>query len=58
MSRSQDNVAQGASAIDPEKVPWPALRSLFSESVYGGRIDNRFDSMLLEYVLGAVESVS
>ena len=31
----------------PEKVPWDALRTLLSQCIYGGKIDNEFDQRLL-----------
>jgi dynein heavy chain 1 len=43
-----DVVAQGRANISPEKIPWDAIRTLLSESVYGGRIDNEFDQKLLD----------
>ena len=39
---------QGRSNLPPEKVPWDALKSLLSMSIYGGRIDNDFDQRLLD----------
>ncbi|XP_077866279.1 cytoplasmic dynein 1 heavy chain 1-like [Saccoglossus kowalevskii] len=42
-----DTVAKGRSNLPPDKVPWDALRTLFSQSIYGGRIDNDFDQRLL-----------
>jgi dynein heavy chain 1 len=38
-------VIQGRSNISPEKVPWDALQSLFSQCIYGGKIDNDFDQV-------------
>ncbi|KAJ1950224.1 dynein heavy chain, partial [Linderina macrospora] len=43
-----DRAAQGRSNIDPARIPWDAIRTLLSESVYGGRIDNEFDHHVLE----------
>jgi len=34
--------------IDPANIPWTALRTLLSESIYGGRIDNAFDQALMQ----------
>lgn len=34
--------------IAPETLPWKALRSLLSVSVFGGRIDNQYDQEVLE----------
>lgn len=33
--------------IDPEKIPWDALKTLISQSVFGGKIDNDFDQKIL-----------
>jgi len=43
-----DSTAKSRSNIDPERIPWDALRTLLSQSIYGGRIDNDFDQRLLE----------
>ncbi|KAI8321400.1 dynein heavy chain [Martensiomyces pterosporus] len=43
-----DRAAQGRANVDPARIPWDAIRSLLSESVYGGRIDNEFDHHVLE----------
>ena len=33
--------------IDPEKIPWDALRTLICQSIFGGKIDNEFDNKIL-----------
>ncbi|KAJ3032718.1 hypothetical protein HDV00_007194 [Rhizophlyctis rosea] len=43
-----DSVAQGRSNISPAKIPWDALKTLITETVYGGKIDSEFDQKLLE----------
>jgi len=43
--------AQGRDNLPPERIPWIALRTLLSQTVYGGRIDNEFDQRLLETFL-------
>lgn len=40
----------GAAYVNPEVIPWDALCAVLVDSVYGGRIDNDFDSKLLTYV--------
>lgn len=35
------------SNVDPEKLPWDALRALLSETLYGGKVDNDFDAKIL-----------
>ncbi|XP_026482181.1 dynein heavy chain, cytoplasmic isoform X8 [Ctenocephalides felis] len=39
--------AMGRTNLPPEKVPWDALVTLLSQSIYGGKIDNDFDQRLL-----------
>ncbi len=39
---------QGRTNLSPDKVPWSALRTLLSQCIYGGRIDNEFDQRLLD----------
>lgn len=45
-----DSVSNGGqvSNISPDKVPWDAIRSILSESIYGGRVDNEFDHEILK----------
>jgi dynein heavy chain 1 len=33
--------------VDPDKIPWDALRTLIGQSVFGGKIDNDFDNKIL-----------
>lgn len=42
-----DATAMGRTNLPPEKVPWDALVTLLSQSIYGGKIDNDFDQRLL-----------
>ena len=42
-----DSMGTGRSNIDPDKIPWDALRTLISQSVFGGKIDNEFDVKIL-----------
>uniref|UniRef100_UPI00358E5199 cytoplasmic dynein 1 heavy chain 1-like n=1 Tax=Myxine glutinosa TaxID=7769 RepID=UPI00358E5199 len=46
-----DEAAKGRQNISPDKVPWVALRTLMSQSIYGGHIDNDFDQRLLNTFL-------
>jgi len=39
---------QSRSNIAPEKIPWDAIKTLLSQSIYGGRIDNEFDQRTLD----------
>jgi dynein heavy chain 1 len=44
-----DSVAPGGIAnVNPSKIPWAALQALIVQVVYGGRIDNPFDKLLLQ----------
>lgn len=42
-----DTTAMGRTNLPPEKVPWDAVVTLLSQSIYGGKIDNDFDQRLL-----------
>jgi len=46
-----DAAAHGRTNLPPERIPWSALKTLLSQTVYGGRIDNPFDQRLLESFL-------
>ncbi|CAD5206375.1 unnamed protein product [Bursaphelenchus okinawaensis] len=46
-----DSIAQNRSNVSPEKLPWLALRTLLSQCIYGGKIDNKFDQTLLDCFL-------
>jgi len=46
-----DKMAMGRSHVDPESIPWNAIRTLLAKAIYGGRIDNDFDVRLLESFL-------
>lgn len=37
----------GRTNLPPERVPWKAIRTLLSQCIYGGKIDNEFDQRLL-----------
>ena len=42
-----DSMGKGRMNIDPDKIPWDALRTLISQSIFGGKIDNEFDNKIL-----------
>uniref|UniRef100_A0A914Y4V7 Uncharacterized protein n=1 Tax=Panagrolaimus superbus TaxID=310955 RepID=A0A914Y4V7_9BILA len=46
-----DSVALGRNNGSSDKLPWKALRTLFSQCIYGGKIDNKFDQTLLDCFL-------
>lgn len=41
-------MGKGREAVDPDKIPWDALRTIVSQSVFGGKIDNDFDHKILQ----------
>uniref|UniRef100_A0A914P1S8 Mitochondrial import inner membrane translocase subunit tim-16 n=1 Tax=Panagrolaimus davidi TaxID=227884 RepID=A0A914P1S8_9BILA len=41
----------GRNNVPPDELPWKALRTHFSQSIYGGKIDNKFDQTLLDCFL-------
>lgn len=43
-----DSMGAGREAIDPDKIPWDALRTLASQSIFGGKVDNEFDLKILQ----------
>jgi len=43
-----DSIGHGREAIDPDTIPWDALRTLVSQSIFGGKIDNDFDQKILQ----------
>lgn len=45
-----DSVAMGRNNVAPEKLPWHTLQTLFSQCIYGGKIDNRFDQVLSLFI--------
>ncbi|XP_055310948.1 dynein heavy chain, cytoplasmic isoform X4 [Sitodiplosis mosellana] len=42
-----DQTAMNRANLPPEKIPWDAIVTLLSQSIYGGKIDNDFDQRLL-----------
>ena len=40
-----DSVAGSKAHVAPENLPWKALRTVISQSLYGGRVDNSFDQV-------------
>ncbi|KAI1728166.1 dynein heavy chain and region d6 of dynein motor domain-containing protein [Ditylenchus destructor] len=51
MDAAVDLVALKRSNVNPEKLPWAALITLFSQCIYGGKITNKFDQELLDAFL-------
>ncbi|XP_040576126.1 dynein heavy chain, cytoplasmic [Lepeophtheirus salmonis] len=52
-----DTTSMGRTNLPPEKVPWKAMRTLLSQCIYGGKIDNEFDQRLLSTFLDELFSV-
>lgn len=42
-----DSMGSGREVIDPDNIPWDALRTLASQSIFGGKVDNDFDLKIL-----------
>jgi len=38
--------------IDPQEIPLVAIRALLSETIYGGKVDNEYDSQILHSLTG------
>jgi dynein heavy chain 1, cytosolic len=53
-----ESVAQGRAHVDPDQIPWPAIRRLLGQTIYGGRIDNGFDQRLLDSFLDQIFSAA
>ncbi|CAI4230233.1 unnamed protein product [Auanema sp. JU1783] len=51
LDAAMDSVAQGRANVAPDKLPWTTLRTLLSQCIYGGKIDNHFDQVLLDCIL-------
>ncbi|CAM9242548.1 unnamed protein product, partial [Chrysoparadoxa australica] len=53
-----DTSGGGKAHVNPESIPWDALRTLLSQSIYGGRVDSTFDQELMESFVGRLFSPS
>lgn len=42
-----ESMGENRAQVDPDKIPWDALRTLISQSVFGGKIDNEYDQKIL-----------
>lgn len=51
-----DESAGQRAHIDPADLPWDAIKTLLSQSVYGGRIDNPFDQIALDSFIESIFS--
>jgi dynein heavy chain 1 len=51
-----DEVAANRAHVAPEDLPWQALRTLLSQSIYGGRVDHPFDQAALDSFINSVLS--
>jgi dynein heavy chain 1 len=43
-----ETIGKDRTNVDPNKIPWDALRTLIGQSVFGGKIDNEFDNKILQ----------
>ena len=50
------HAAGGRPHIDPEKLPWDAIRSTLCKGVFGGRITKDIDQAVLDNLVGGVFS--
>lgn len=51
------NLAKGRSNIDPNQIPWVALRSLIKQAVYGGRVDSDYDQRVIDAFVDSIFTV-
>lgn len=49
-----DKAAGARSHISPDEIPWSALRTSLSQSLYGGRVDNPFDQAALDSFINRI----
>lgn len=42
-----DALGADRSNIDPNKLPWDAIKVILTQNLYGGKIDNDYDGMIL-----------
>eukprot|EP01035_Chromulina_nebulosa_P017680 gene17680-23270_t len=49
-----DNSAGNRAHINPEDLPWDAIKTLLSQSVYGGRIDHDHDQIILDIFINKI----
>jgi len=49
-----DELAATRAHINPAELPWQALRTLLSQSIYGGRVDVAFDQAALDSFIDSV----
>lgn len=40
--------------VDPASLPWPALRVLIKQAIYGGRVDSDWDQRALDFFVDAI----
>lgn len=49
-----DSVSGQLQHIDPAQIPWKAIKTMLSESLYGGRIDHSFDQVALDSFIESI----
>lgn len=43
-----DSMGANRTNVDPDKIPWDALRTLIAQTVFGGKIDNEYDQKICQ----------
>jgi len=51
-----DEAAKGRESIPPNMIPFNAVKHLFSQAIYGSKLDNEFDQQLLDTILNKLFS--
>jgi dynein heavy chain 1 len=49
-----DSIGRGRAHLSPDAIPWRAIKVILKESLYGGRVDNKFDQALMDALLDNV----
>ncbi|RHY29832.1 hypothetical protein DYB32_004823 [Aphanomyces invadans] len=49
-----DSIGHGRAHISPDAIPWTAIKVILKESLYGGRVDNKYDQQLMDTLLDNV----
>lgn len=46
-----EKISKGRKNISPHKIPWEAIKTIISKSIYGGRIVNEYDIRIMEELI-------
>ncbi|KAF8280778.1 dynein heavy chain, cytosolic [Trypanosoma cruzi] len=55
---SRSSGMDGKKEIDRASVPWPALQTIIGTTLYGGKISNEFDQLLLDFLCSQLMSTA